>query len=91
MTKLQRYTLSADISGRVAANETVDEEGKWVLHEDVQKIKQALVQYINSEGCGCCENDDEHEAAEKTLAELFDVPRHSNNLHYDWDGDNTND
>lgn len=47
-------------------------------------IRQALANYIASEGCGCCENYEMHREAAAELAELLDVPKHDGGSGYDF-------
>jgi hypothetical protein len=47
-------------------------------------IRTAITDYINSEGCGCCEGCD-HDEHKKIIAELLDVPPYSDNSGYDFD------
>jgi len=49
-----------------------------------EKIRNALADYISSEGCSCCQNVSVHEEAEKRLAELLDVPMYSDGSGYDF-------
>ena len=46
---------------------------------DKELIRQALADYMNSEGCSCCRDSKAHEEAEKRLAELLDVPMYDDN------------
>lgn len=39
----------------------------------LEKVRQAVADYIASEGCGCCENREAHEAHTERLAELLGV------------------
>jgi hypothetical protein len=43
----------------------------------IEQIRQALADYMASEGCSCCENTEEHSAAAKRLGELLDIPTYT--------------
>jgi hypothetical protein len=46
-------------------------------------LRQAVADYIGSEGCSCCQGD-EHDQHAKRLAELLDVPPYSDGSGYDF-------
>jgi hypothetical protein len=48
------------------------------------EIRQALADYISSEGCSCCQSIDRHNKAEAELANLLDVPKYSDGSGYDF-------
>ncbi len=48
------------------------------------RLRQALADYIASEGCSCCQNDVAHHAAEDRLAALLHVPRYGDDSGYAW-------
>lgn len=50
----------------------------------LEKVRQALADYMYSEGCSCCRNEEKHTAAKKVLAELLDVPAYSDGSGYDF-------
>ena len=50
----------------------------------LQKIRQALADYMRSEGCSCCENTTAHEESKERLAKLLDVPAYDDNSGYDF-------
>lgn len=49
-----------------------------------EKIRTALADYMNSEGCGCCEDHKDHDKAEEILAKLLDVPAYKDYSGYDF-------
>ncbi len=51
---------------------------------EIAEIRQAIADYMKSEGCSCCENIDAHDSAEKLLAELLDVPMYDDESGYDF-------
>ena len=54
------------------------------MTEELKAIRAALADYMASEGCGCCENTDEHNAAEARLAKLLRVPAYDDNSGFDF-------
>ncbi len=46
------------------------------LSEFKKKIKNALADYMQSEGCSCCSNIDAHTDAANRLAKLLRVPKY---------------
>lgn len=49
----------------------------------IEVIREAIANYIQSEGCGCCQGNDHNDHAKK-LAELLDVPMYSDGSGYDF-------
>ena len=47
-------------------------------------IRQAVADYMRSEGCGCCQHRDAHKEAERILAGLLDVPMYGDGSGYDF-------
>jgi len=47
-------------------------------------VRQALADYISSEGCSCCQNIDKHNEAQAKLAELLNVPPYGDESGYDF-------
>jgi len=47
------------------------------------ELRQAVADYISSEGCGCCESNDHSKHAEH-LAKLLNVPKYADNSGYDF-------
>ena len=43
--------------------------------EKLDDIRRAVADYMQSEGCDCCRDEDAHVKHEKKLAELLDVPK----------------
>ena len=48
-----------------------------------EKIREAVANYMQSEGCGCCTGS-EHSKNEIILAELLDVPQYKDTSGYDF-------
>ena len=51
---------------------------------ELEKIRQAVADYMRSEGCSCCRDDDAHRKHTKILAELLDVPMYEDKSGYDF-------
>jgi len=49
----------------------------------LKEIRQAIADYMDSEGCSCCQGDD-HAKHERRLAELLDVPLYDDKSGYDF-------
>lgn len=47
-------------------------------------LRQAVADYMYSEGCSCCENVDAHVEHKKRLAELLEVAPYSDNSGFDF-------
>ena len=48
-----------------------------------EKVRQAVADYMSSEGCSCCEGS-KHDAHKAALAELLDVPMYTDESGYDF-------
>lgn len=55
-----------------------------MAHEINTRIRQAVADYMRSEGCSCCQNIEQHKEAERILAGLLDVPIYSDGSGYDF-------
>ncbi len=49
-----------------------------------KEIGKAFKDYVNSEGCTCCQDVPSHKKAEQELAELLDCPMYADGSGYDW-------
>lgn len=49
-----------------------------------KQIRQAVADYIASEGCSCCQNIRRHKEAKKRLAVLLNVPAYPDGSGYDF-------
>jgi hypothetical protein len=47
-------------------------------------LRQAVADYMHSEGCGCCENIEAHIEHKKRLAELLQVELYDDNSGFDF-------
>lgn len=47
-------------------------------------IRQAVADYMRSEGCSCCRNIEAHEEAKRKLAGLLNVPMYDDGSGYDF-------
>ncbi len=52
------------------------------MEKETKEIRQALADYMQSEGCGCCENTEEHTKSKAQLAKLLKVPKYSDGYGY---------
>ena len=50
----------------------------------IEKIRQAVADYMQSEGCSCCQDSDAHAIAKKQLAQLLNVPKYKDGSGYDF-------
>jgi hypothetical protein len=50
----------------------------------LQKIRQAVADYMSSEGCSCCRDIDAHDKNKKRLAKLLNVPMYEDKSGYDF-------
>ena len=48
------------------------------------KVREAVANYIRSEGCSCCQDVDGHVKHGAELAKLLDVPMYSDKSGYDF-------
>lgn len=48
------------------------------------EIRTAVADYMQSEGCGCCQDREAHVEHTKVLAELLDVPEYPDGSGYDF-------
>lgn len=54
------------------------------MDETLKQIRQALADYMRSEGCECCRDDAAHRIAEERLAKLLRVSKYKDGSGYDW-------
>lgn len=54
------------------------------LKKLLKEIRQAVADYMYSEGCSCCRNVEAHEEHAKRLAELLKVPMYSDKSGYNF-------
>ena len=59
------------------------EEGE-MASKRVAEIRQAVADYMESEGCSCCCDTEAHEAAAERLAKMLDVPMYEDGWGYDF-------
>jgi hypothetical protein len=50
----------------------------------IEQIRQAVADYMSSEGCSCCEDCEAHREHKGVLAKLLDVPEYSDGSGYDF-------
>lgn len=49
-----------------------------------RQVRQAIADYMSSEGCSCCQNIDAHLEHKARLAGLLTVPKYSDGSGYDF-------
>ena len=52
----------------------------------IKQIRQALADYIRSEGCSCCQDREVHMKAAARLGKLLRVPHYEDGSGYDFHG-----
>jgi len=52
------------------------------MNAHLKAIRQAVADYMRSEGCTCCQNIEAHKEAEARLATLLEVPPYDDNSGY---------
>lgn len=48
------------------------------------ELRQAIADYMDSEGCSCCRDQDAHDVHAERLAKLLDVPKYPSGYRYDF-------
>ena len=48
-------------------------------------VRQAVADYMRSEGCSCCQDREEHKEHEKRLAKLLNVPEYEDGSGYSFE------
>lgn len=51
---------------------------------DIKEIRQAIADYMYSEGCSCCRDVDAHDEHKARLAKILRVPKYSDGSGYDF-------
>lgn len=51
----------------------------------IGKLRRAVADYMWSEGCGCCSNEEKHQKHKARLARILDVPKYQDGSGYDFD------
>lgn len=54
------------------------------IRELKKQLREAVANYMRSEGCSCCQNIDAHTEHKKVLAKLLNVKPYSDNSGYDF-------
>lgn len=57
---------------------------KTELSEFKKQVRQAVADYMRSEGCSCCRDVDAHEEHTKRLGKLLKVPMYHDKSGYDF-------
>ena len=51
---------------------------------ELKEVRQAVADYMRSEGCSCCRDTDAHEIHAQRLANILRVPRYSDGSGFDF-------
>lgn len=54
------------------------------LQDFKNKIKEAIANYMQSEGCSCCENIDDHKEHKIRIAKMLNVKKYTDGSGYDF-------
>jgi hypothetical protein len=54
------------------------------LRQFKKQVREAVANYIRSEGCSCCQDIPNHEKHAEKLAKLLNVPAYSDGSGYDF-------
>jgi len=57
---------------------------KYKTTKEVKKIREAVANYMRSEGCGCCSDGKAHDIHEAILGELLNVPMYDDKSGYNF-------
>lgn len=61
---------------------------KYKMTADIKKFKvlmrEAIANYMGSEGCSCCRNTDDHDLHTQHLAKLLNVPKYPDGSGYNF-------
>lgn len=50
----------------------------------IREIRRALADYMQSEGCSCCQDVEAHAEASRRLAKLLRIPRYEDGSGFDF-------
>lgn len=56
-----------------------------LMDKYTRELRTAIADYMYSEGCSCCENQQEHEKHEIRIAELLKIPKYKDGSGYTFD------
>lgn len=62
---------------------TIESNGKKLI-QFRKEVRNAIANYMQSEGCSCCRDMDAHEENKKVLAKLLNVPKYSDGSGYNF-------
>lgn len=54
------------------------------MKNELREIRAAVADYMQSEGCSCCRDNQGHEENAKKLAKLLKVPKYKDGSGYDF-------
>lgn len=52
--------------------------------KEQDELRRAVADYMRSEGCSCCRNDEAHTDAEARIAKLLKVPKYKDESGFDF-------
>ena len=52
--------------------------------KELEDLRKALADYMYSEGCSCCRDNEKHKQASERLAQLLDIPKYEDESGYDF-------
>jgi hypothetical protein len=55
-----------------------------MTRKELEELRRAFGNYVRSEGCGCCRDQDSHEDAAKEMGRLLRVPKYKDGSGYDF-------
>lgn len=59
-------------------------KGSLKMAKFKEQIRQAIADYMATEGCSCCQDTDGHNEVKKKLAKMLNVPMYSDKSGYDF-------
>lgn len=58
--------------------------------KEKKELRRLIADYMQSEGCSCCRNDDKHREDKESLAKILNVPKYEDGSGYDFNKFATN-
>lgn len=68
----------------LGTNRAMSRTQQKLRREILGKVRQAVADYMRSEGCSCCRNTSDHETNKARLGELLDVPKYADGSGYNF-------
>ena len=54
------------------------------MKKEIKTIRQLIADYMVSEGCSCCRDEEKHDEVKNALAKLLKVPKYKDGSGYDF-------